>query len=75
MKILDENGNPITGMLDFSTGRYLQNSNGDLVFTKYTDVELAKIKKQQESDPIIQLQLAMGKVQKALEAQNEFERD
>jgi hypothetical protein len=75
MKILDENGNPITGTLDFSTGRYLQNSNGDLVFTKYTDAELAKIKKQQESDPIIQLQLAMGKVQKALEAQNEFERD
>jgi hypothetical protein len=75
MKILDESGNPITGTLDFSTGRYLQNSNGDLVFTKYTDAELAEIKKQQESDPITQLQLELEKVQKALEAQNEFERD
>ncbi|UZT82155.1 hypothetical protein [Caproicibacterium sp. BJN0003] len=51
MKILDESGNPITGTPDFSTGRYLQNSDGDLVFTKYTDAELAEIKKQQESDP------------------------
>lgn len=67
MKILDESGNPITGTLDFSTGRYLQNSNGDLVFTKYTDAELAEIKEQQESDPITQLQLELDKVQKTLE--------
>jgi hypothetical protein len=62
MKILDENGNPLTGMLDFSTGRYLQNSDGDLVFTKYTDAELAEIKKQEEADPITQLQLAVADV-------------
>ncbi len=69
MKILDENGNPITSEPNFSTGRYLQNSDGDLVFTKYTDAELAEIKKQEESDPIMQLQLELEKVQKALEVQ------
>ena len=67
MKILDENGNPIIGEPDFSTGRYLQNSDGDLVFTKYTDAELAEIKEQQELDPIVKLQLEMEKVQKSLE--------
>ena len=67
MKILDESGNPITVTPDFSTGRYLQNSDGNLVFTKYTDAELAEIKKQEESDPIIQLQFELKKVQKALE--------
>ncbi|UZT82785.1 hypothetical protein [Caproicibacterium sp. BJN0003] len=75
MRILDESGNLITGMPNFSTGRYLQNSDGDLVFTKYTDAELAEIKEQQESDPIMQLQLAMKKVQNVLEVQNEFKRD
>ncbi|MCI1952573.1 MAG: hypothetical protein LKJ50_05550 [Clostridiales bacterium] len=67
MKILDESGNPITGTPDFSTGRYLQNSDGDLVFTKYTDTELEDIKKQEESDPIVQLQIELEKVQKVLE--------
>ena len=67
MKILDESGNPITVTPDFSTGRYLQNSDGDLVFTKYTDAELAEIKEQQESDPIVQLQIELEKVQKVLE--------
>ena len=51
MKILDESGNPITVTPDFSTGRYLQNSDGNLVFTKYTDAELAEIKEKEESDP------------------------
>ena len=51
MKILDESGNLITGTPDFSTGRYLQNSSGDLVFTKYTDAELAEIKEKEESNP------------------------
>jgi hypothetical protein len=67
MKILDQNGNPITTEPDFSTGRYLQNSDGDLVFTKYTDTELAEIKEQQELDPIMKLQIEMEKVQKSLE--------
>ncbi len=75
MKILDENGNPITGTPDFSTGRYLQNTDGDLVFTKYTNAELAEIKKQEESDPIIQLQFELKKVKEILEAQNEFKRN
>lgn len=51
MRILDESGNLITGTPDFSTGRYLQNSDGDLVFTKYTDAELAEIKEKEESNP------------------------
>ena len=67
MKILDESGNPITVTPDFSTGRYLQNSDGNLVFTKYTDAELIEIKKQEEADPITQLQFELKKVQKALE--------
>jgi hypothetical protein len=62
MKILDESGNLLTGEPDFSAGRYLQNSDGDLVFTKYTDTELAEIKSQKEADPITQLQLAMADV-------------
>jgi hypothetical protein len=62
MKILDESGNQLTTEPNFNSGRYLQNESGDLVFTKYTDAELAKIKKQQESDPITQLQLAMTDV-------------
>ena len=75
MKILDESGNLITSTPDFSTGRYLQNTDGDLVFTKYTNAELAEIKKQEESDPIIQLQFELKKVKEILEAQNEFKRN
>ena len=67
MKILDESGNLLTSEPNFSAGRYLQNPDGDLVFTKYTDAELAEIKKQQESDPIVQLQIELEKVQKVLE--------
>ena len=62
MKILDESGSLIIGTPDFNIGRYLQNSDGDLVFTKYTDTELAEIKSKEESDPITQLQLAMTDV-------------
>lgn len=67
MKILDENGNLITSEPDFSAGRYLQNSDGDLVFTKYTDAELIEIKKQKEADPITQLQLAMVDIYEMIE--------
>jgi hypothetical protein len=62
MKILDESGNLLTSEPNFSAGRYLQNPDGDLVFTKHTDTELAEIKSQKEADPITQLQLAMTDV-------------
>jgi hypothetical protein len=70
MKILDESGNPITVTPDFSTGRYLQNSDGNLVFTKYTDAELIEIKKQEEADPITQLQLAMTDIYEMIERED-----
>ncbi|MCH3961247.1 MAG: hypothetical protein LKF53_02660 [Solobacterium sp.] len=44
MKILDEKGEELKKDPDFSTGRYVQNGNGDLVFTLWTPDEEKKIK-------------------------------
>lgn len=62
MKIIDEKGNAITATPDFSTGRYLEDENGNLVFTKYTTEELAEIKEKEEKEPITALQVALAEV-------------
>ena len=62
MKIVDENGKTITERPDFSKGRYLEDASGNLVFTNYTNEELAEIKTAEESEPVTALQLALAEV-------------
>jgi hypothetical protein len=49
MKILDENRKVLKTTPDFSTGRYLQDESGNLVFTKWTDEELKEIKEKENA--------------------------
>ncbi len=61
MKIVDEKGKVITERPDFSKGRYIQ-KEGDpntLVYTLYTDEEIAEMTEAQASDPVTALQMAV----------------
>lgn len=61
MKIIDEKGNVITERPDFSKGRYIQ-KEGDpdtLIYTLYTDEEIAEMAEQLANDPVTALQMAV----------------
>lgn len=62
MRIVDIDGNEITGQPDLTKGRYLP-KEGDpdtLVYTEYTPEEIAEMMEAQANDPVTSLQLAVA---------------